>query len=67
VELDAVMEIRVYDPIKGHECAPEKMACVKGDTHMVGRHDNHDGGRVRRSREGGRRGNGQRRETRNCM
>lgn len=42
VERDAVTENRVHDLIKGHECASEKLTVVKGDTHMIGRHMEHD-------------------------
>jgi hypothetical protein len=38
VELDTSTENRVHDPIKGYKHAPEKLAIVKGDTHIVGRH-----------------------------
>jgi hypothetical protein len=42
VELNAVMENKVHDPIKGHECALEKLVVVKGDAHTVGRPMTHD-------------------------
>jgi hypothetical protein len=38
VELNAITENRVHDPIKGHERAPKKLVVVKGDTHTVRRH-----------------------------
>jgi hypothetical protein len=41
IELDAITEDRVHDPIKSDESALEKQTVVKGDTHMVGRHVNH--------------------------
>jgi hypothetical protein len=54
VELNADTENRVHDPIKDHECALEKLVVVKGDTHMVGRHGNHDRSRGWHGGEGGR-------------
>jgi hypothetical protein len=42
VELDAITENRVHDPIKGHMCVPGKLVVVKGDTHTVGRCVDHD-------------------------
>jgi hypothetical protein len=53
VELDAITRNRVHDPIKGHECASEKMADVKGDAHTVGRHENRGGGGVWHDGDGG--------------
>ena len=49
VELDAITKNRVLDPVKGHECALEKLAVgrAKGDTHTIGRHRNRGGGRGR--------------------
>ena len=45
-ELDAVMENRVHDTIKRHECASEKLDVMKGDMDMHGKwHENHNGGR----------------------
>lgn len=43
VELNTVKENMVHDLIKRHECAPKKLAIMKGDTHTVGRHVNHCG------------------------
>lgn len=45
VEVDAVMEKWVHDLIKGHESTPKKLDIVKVDAHVVGRHENYDGGR----------------------
>jgi hypothetical protein len=46
VELDAVMENRVHDTIKRHECASEKLDVMKGDMDMHEKwHGNHDRGR----------------------
>lgn len=49
VKLDAITKNRVLDPVKGHECALEKLAVgrAKGDTHTIGRHRNRGGGRGR--------------------
>lgn len=48
VELDAVTEKRVHGPIKGHERSPERLSVVKGYTHTVGRHMDHDRAKDRR-------------------
>jgi hypothetical protein len=46
VELDAVMENRVHDTIKRHECASEKLDVMKGDMDMHEKwHGNHAVGR----------------------
>jgi hypothetical protein len=42
VKLNAIMKNRVLDLIKGYNCALEKLAVVKGNVHMVGRHGSHD-------------------------
>jgi hypothetical protein len=42
VEFDAITKNRVHDLIKGHKCAPEELTVMKGDTHTVGRHVDHD-------------------------
>jgi hypothetical protein len=34
VELDAVIVTLFLDPIKGHDCAPERLPVMKGDTKM---------------------------------
>lgn len=43
MELDAVTENRVHNPINSHECAPKKLVVVKGDVHTVRRHVSRDG------------------------
>jgi hypothetical protein len=43
VELNTFTENRVHDPIKSHEHAPRELVVMKGDTHTVGRHVDHDG------------------------
>lgn len=53
VELNAVRENIVHDPVEGHECALEKLTVVNGHMHTVGRNGNCSGGRGRHGGAGG--------------
>jgi hypothetical protein len=59
MELDAVMEDKVHDSIKGHESSLEKLSVMKGDAHTVGKHESrnrakerHRGSRCRKELSG---------------
>lgn len=59
MELDAVMEDKVHDSIKGHESSLEKLSIMQGDVHTVGKHESrnrakerHRGSRCRKEMSG---------------